>query len=415
MQKKESAAALVIIVMTLALVSFLALRIAAAPTTTTGSGGNTIPTGNVSKSCANSDVGKLCASQDSQIKTFFGSGLYWVFTSSATNVACQTSPDGVTWSSGTAIVDAPPVDDENTTFSAYYNATTNIMYYAATWPSANEFQVRWGTLSSSGCGSIDWAVSKVNHTSTYTKPSVPTITQDSSGDIWVSFGSRQSTTQYDEVWECATPVTSCIWILNHSFTGTSPHSQFFGILNNMGSNHVSIALGCTGDTPTCGPALINVTTWNGSAWGSLTTIPTNRVYADSGSVISVGNSLYAAFATSTDSVDFWHCTYPCTSITQSTFDTGLVYGVSLSASSNTGSPTLWLIAFAANKTNLFIQNSTNSGSTWGSPVVVEKGAYWSHGNDMNVMQYSNGNELGIMYGTGTSIPYLVNYTVMHLH
>jgi hypothetical protein len=359
----------------------------------------------------------LCASSISQMRTFYADSLFWEFSANSTGQVCQTSSDGIIWSAATDIVNAPDINSENSTFSIYYNPSTNTLYYVATFSGANKFQVRWGTLSSSGCGSINWSITQMNETSLYAWPTLPTITQDSYGDVWVSLGSHSGTTEYNEIWRCSRPITSCTWTLNHTFTKANSSTQFFGILNNLGSGHISDSLGCTGDAPTCAPAKVNVSTWNGSAWNSLHTVTGDPVYADSGNIISVGNTLYGVFPIAGSlgyKADFWSCSFPCSTSNDSILLNN-AYAEALTASSSTNitSATLWLTVWAQNKTTLWIQNSTDGGSTWSSPTTLVNGIHWAHGNSLNIFPYLQNDSIGMMWESGSTKvqPFRLYYTV----
>jgi hypothetical protein len=91
------------------------------------------------------------------------------------------------------------------------------------------------------------------------------------------------------------------------------------------------------------------------------------------------------------------------------------YAEALTASSSTNitSATLWLTVWAQNKTTLWIQNSTDGGSTWSSPTTLVNGIHWAHGNSLNIFPYLQNDSIGMMWESGSTKvqPFRLYYTV----
>jgi len=112
-----------------------------------------------------------------QRKSFYGSGRYWVFYSTGTNLVYRTSTDGETWTSETTV----RASANGYYFSIWYNGTA-VSYVHAT--GLSNIVYRCGTTQTDG--TISWLTSEQTITSG-AKVGTPTISIDSSGYPWVGY------------------------------------------------------------------------------------------------------------------------------------------------------------------------------------------------------------------------------------
>ncbi len=307
----------------------------------------------------------------SQRKLLYSSGLWWDFFSSGTNIVCVTSSDGLTWSSTTTIVTGSSSvgGSHGYDFSVWLGGASTLYYAIA--PNGGvgntQFNWRYGTLSSSGCGSISWTIAQTQITTTNVAQGPLSIETDAGGNTWVALTTLSGATYHLEVWHHASGALAGTWVKEDDIAGGTVETKGIILPYPCG-----VAAGCavlaygtafeTGATSiissTCTPTC--------ATWSAAITTTSDYLIGSSSAVV-IGNTLYFAglgsssTGQSTGTLNFWSfpiggaSTPPETTIESTMSD----WDAALSSSTTT------LVLFEETSgTTIEYRTSVTFGATW---------------------------------------------------
>lgn len=302
---------------------------------------------------------------DEQNKVFFCNSNYWVFYTAGTQIDYRTSTDGATWSSAVQVTITVTNGYE---FSLWDDCANNKIYYVIA-SGGGTLAFRSGTTSSTP--SITWDSAEVSLTPARTDPFTPTITKDTSGNLWIadqeikSSGSGASKGYYLEVYKCSTTCTTASNWLNSIDTLVVNTASPVGTNVYLTPDIVPLTSGklamVNGQGVPSGVSNVQIRTYSGTAWNAAVGT-TSGYHTTEYSLLAISDTVY--FAGSTNSIIFWSCAYPCSSApTETTLDSSATF-VNVGISSDGSSTLVVSYSPASTSTTVSYQSSTNSGSTW---------------------------------------------------
>ena len=297
-------------------------------------------------------------------KVFFCQTRYWAFYTDGTSIVFRTSTDGITWTS-TTTVRAGTIGYD---FSAWVDCANTKVYYV--WSSEGTTMThRAGTLNTGG--TITWdGSSEATITSTYGTNTDPTITKDTSGILWIATNTLHTTAtvgNYVEVWKCTISGTNCETASNWSdstnilATSESTSDGVGPIIRPLTSGKLSLTYGKGVSASYTG--VQGIRTYSGATWSSETT--TTSSYLNGGtSGVAIADTTYFAGITSTGTILYWSCAYPCSSTPTETTISSATTNVQVQISSDNSQQLLVLYGTGGSSSSILYEYSTNGGTSW---------------------------------------------------
>lgn len=343
----------------------------------------------------------------SQQKLLYSGGLWWEFYSTGTNIDCQTSSDGLSWSAPSTFVagSSSVGGSHGYDYSAWLSGASTIYYAIA--PNGgggnNHFNWRYGTLSSAGCDSVDWAIPQTQVTTTNAAQGPLSVMTDSGGNTWVALTTLAGSTYHQEVWRHASAAAPDTWVKEDDAAGGTTES--LGIVSPY---DCGVSSGCAvlvyGTALVTGPTDVTSTSCSPSCSTWTTPVATTSDYAlGSSSARVVGGTVYFAGLASasanqgTGTLKFW--SFPLGSGSapvETTIESGTsAWQAALSSSSGT------LVLFEkASGSTIEYRETVTYGDTWypsvtSGPIAVsssETSAGWltAAGTGTFAASWSNG-------------------------
>ncbi len=307
----------------------------------------------------------------SQQKLIYSSGLWWDFYSTGTNIACQTSNDGLTWSVATVFVTGSSSvgGSHGYDFSVWLSGP-NTLYYAIApnaGPGNSQFNWRYGTLSSSGCASVSWTIPQTQVTTTRIAQGPISIETDAAGNTWVALTTLAVTTYHVEVWQHASGAAAGTWVNEDDINvGTV---QTMGIIEPY---PCGVAAGCA--VLTYGTALVTGLTSTISTsctptcatWTTAVSTTSNYLIGSSSTVV-IGSTVYFAGLASgstgqtTGTLKFWSSPIGASSAPPETTIESTVAAWQTALSSST---TTLVLFEETSGTTIEYRTSLTFGATW---------------------------------------------------
>ena len=333
--------------------------------------------------------------------TFYSNGYYWVFYFDGTNYGFRTSTTGSSWSSETTIATSCSVSAG--TMSFYLSGST---VYRACW-NGGDFYVDTGIL---GSGTISWGTETgIAAKQSTASPSSISTTVDSSGNWWVSFGSQSGTSEYIEVWTCA---SSCLTSTNWS----SSEDLSDGTTNGWSTQVLSLTSGklaLVAGNPN-GESYLQVQTYSGSAWsGSGLVDSANTDYQWMGSCATISDTVYCVTADDVgDGLMFLSVAYstsPSWSSESEISSQCSGVGQPWSSIASDGSSHLGVYFLCQGSTSTYYMTSSNSGSSWSSLVTDSNGGETSASRVSCSFATDANGDMQCVWTSGSSSPYNVRF------
>ena len=329
---------------------------------------------------------------DYQVQTGYASGRYWVFYTDGTNMYYTSSTIGASWSTGTQIAPA----SVGTDFSTWFAGST--LYYVRVDGTSSSFYYRYGTLTSAG--TISWTISETPET-ILGAGATPTITTDSSGNIWVytKEGSTEGVYEYNL----------------HTSSWSEIASGLSGITDAeilpFSNGDVALVYG------TASVSAINVITCTSiscTPQSSASSTSASNLQMITSSAVAIGNTIYLASVDTNGALNFltWSYGGSWTDAQAVQTSTAVRY-----AAISTDGASAFAIYYGwtgtTTSSNIFEITSTNLGQSWSSVSTVSSSE--DGGNDIICPFYFAGEQpFAIWSGANsasTGSPYLVRISV----
>jgi len=225
-------------------------------------------------------------SYPNQRKSFYANGRFWVFYSDGTNMTCQTSTDGSTWSACTSGgVTWTRACAYGYYFAIFFDGT--YFHYAYSPTTAGEaIYYRRGTPNSDG--SITWSAVEQTAVAGTTGVTLyfPNIGVDSSGYPWIGYTRFDGTYYYPYVTKSST--NNGTWTTATGFPyQLSTTSAVYYVSPIPLTNQKILAVYASGN------ATIKARRWDGSAWGTeVATTSSMPLYAYKYSAVNEGDDVH---------------------------------------------------------------------------------------------------------------------------
>jgi hypothetical protein len=340
--------------------------------------------------------------------TFFADNLYWEIYYDGANMVCRTSPDASTWSSPVTIFTqgADGIRDY------FYDKGSNTLYYVRANSGETGFHYRYGTLSSSGCGSIGWLIPETTQATVYPDTKyMGNIVLDSSGDMVVSLSTYDSTLGHWhlEVWKHL----STGWVnINNLDVGTTEYGDILLPLTNS-----KLALLYSYQPVDYAYGQVYITEYDGTSSWTSPTLTTSSYDGEFSSALSINDTVYFSGDDSLNphNIKFWMCAYPCASAPpESIIFTSPTTNQDYQTNMASNNKSEIIINYATVKKGSSMDTisyvvSTDGGKTFGPPIVQVSGEnlIW---NGFGSFDLVGNDQVCLMYTTGTASPYTIKYT-----
>jgi hypothetical protein len=366
-------------------------------------------------------------------KLVYSQGLWWAFYSSGSAIVYQTSSDGITWS-GTSTLTSATGSTVSYGFSVWMGPAGKLYYVLAPYDTSFSTTVTVGlaTLSSSGVATST-ATTNPPIASGYYAAAYDTITNDTSGNIWVALNIEHSppkATTYVQVYRCTSTLsTACAAV-----DGTSPPSITFSSTDDivpqiLGLSNGAVAVlyqtsGGTGQSFTTLEAASIVTctpgTSNGQCQGSASSITwssavtsSSTYYPDETSAVSIGTAVYFAGAGS-GAISTWSFTYGASSVSSTTIIDSAVGGTSAPVSisedgtGNTlGTGNSLAVTYGSGISIYFSTSMTDT--SWSSREAIST----SETTLFGISSTYSGTQEGAIWSSGSASPYVVRFAELN--
>jgi len=340
------------------------------------------------------------ASINDQDKLFYdsASNLWWVFYSDGSAMQCTSSGDRIAW--------APPTEINSSVtaglmFSLWHNDSAGTIYYVSS-SGGDYFHFRYGVLSSSGCGGIEWSTGIGGVRGTYGNAIRPTISVVDANDILISVSEFAKPYYYVEVFLCRG--TSCESV--HSAKPTTV-GNYESIIMSVGSSQDgqfnAVLLYAVDGTYNGSTITFDYTTDGGRTW-NLSAFTTDNVYwGNRMSAYNIGKTVYvAAVEFNPNNVCFFHYTLGGSGSPETPVAAGANRNVGLAFDNETG----FVIGYTDATTVSYV-SSANLGGNWtrhtdlftGEPTIYEAVLNVERGPDAT---------FGMIWTVGTG-PYAVRF------
>ena len=289
-------------------------------------------------------------------KVVYSQGLWWAFYSSGTAIVYQTSSDGITWSA-TATLTSATGSTLSYEFSVWLGSSATLYFVLSTFRTVNTFTLGSVPLQSGGTiGTVTTAT--ITMGTGYDAESYASITNDTSGNIWVAISVHHTTAPADgyvQVERCTAALvctamdgTAPPTITLATPNGDSLFPEILRLNDVTGGEDMAVVYSDAGSATTGGPfntaEVVSIQTCTGGtaaadcqgtapATWSTRVSTTSTFYPDLTSAVSIGNTVYFAGATATSiatwSLAFGSATVPTVYTIDSTV-TGTAAPVSIS-------------------------------------------------------------------------------------
>ncbi len=330
--------------------------------------------------------------------SFNAAGLWWVFwtTGGTSNLDYSTSTNGTTWASPTSI---RAVTGSAQSASVYYDGT--FVYYAGV-ASSSSLVFRRGTPQSSG--TISWSAAEQTVASGTNCCAAVSMSVDSTGHPWVEYQDPNlvkniltSSSTTSGSWSTATgfPITLAT---NTATVKLVPlTSSLMATISNGASNEVAFSV-WSGSTHTS--VVYTSETATGGYWSAVQVPGQNEIYLAYLYNKYLTFAVYNYYSNSLSEDTGIHIANPVTtsSAPAITVDPQSGYIFVLWA----GSPT---------SNNIYFTESQNGGAGWSSPTDWISSSTMLTGNEyINAFPQANSGIGAVIYETGTSSPYSIEFT-----
>lgn len=362
-------------------------------------------------------------------KIVYSQGLWWAFYSSGTAIVYQTSSDGITWSA-TQTLSTAAGDTASYDLSVWLGSNNVLYFVLAEYGTATSFTVESVPLQSSGTvGTATTVTQNLPSTSTYTTEGYDSITNDTSGNIWVAVNAYYSTTgdRYALVYRCTSTLSSC------TFEESAPGAFEVGAddivpmlvgLSN-GAIVVMYATSGSGTAQTfttaeafhlyyCTPGT-TTTRCQGTSTTAWTSVGATSAiyYPDHVSAVGIGTSVYFAGASSSGVVT-WSYPYAgsisaVTTIDSSVISTAEPVSISEDGTGTSLSSSNYLVVFYGATTTVYLTTSTTD-TSWTAKQTVSTSENSLLGISTPAWEYIDGGvEVGAIWSSGSASPYTVRF------
>jgi hypothetical protein len=339
-------------------------------------------------------------SLNDQRKLFYDANttLWWAFYADGLGMECTTSGDGVNWSSPTVLY---PSVSTGSVFSTWFDQASDKMYYVVA-TSGSTLDYRYGTLSSGGCGSIDWLVSPVTISGSHGGTSLPTIAASDPSSVWISSSESTANSSYVEVFKCVEASCSSSHLVQ--LNNETYDSEVF--LLDGGSNS-SVGLIYAADAISGGsPIVLDYSIDSGASWISSAAVTPTGFYGNRMSAVALGSTVFVT-AVQNGPNNLYFFTYGLGG-TIST-ETLLSSTATRNACIVTDGHSTLVVAFSGATTISYV-SSTDLGKTWGAvstPYDSEGVLYQSIIN----LGWGPEGDVGTMWSSGMG-PYSVRFATI---
>ena len=359
-------------------------------------------------------------------KLVYSQGLWWAFYSSGTAIVYQTSAHGISWTA-TATLTSLAGSAVSYGFSVWLGSG-GILYFvlAPYFTGAGTFTVAKVPLNSGGTiGSV--TTSTITLAANYDAGAYSSITNDTSGNIWVALNidyTKKPITNYVEVYRCTTALVCT------ATDGTAPPSITFSNANDivpmilgMSNGALAVLFSNSGGTAqafttlsswlmeTCTPGTTGAQCQGPTApatWSAPVTT-TSTYYADLTSAVAIGNVVYFAGANAT-AVSTWSFTYGSATIPKAfQIDSGVSGTAAPISISEDGSGSVlgtgnMLAVTYGSGTNVFFSNSTTD-SVWSTRQTIST----SENNVLGISSTYSGTQEGAIWTSGAASPFVIRF------
>ena len=324
-------------------------------------------------------------------KVAYAAGRYWVFYDDGSDQGYRSSTNGSSWSSETVIA----ADWNTGQISVYADGST--IYYARACSAGVCY--RYGTASSGG--SITWSISESSFSPTYSSPNYPTIVVDSSGNMWVTVRTLQTSTYHAEVWKYTSSWSNVATTADNDgdvpilLTSSSGQALIF----NDGGGEIAV----------------EYTTNGGSSWSSPATYTiSNGEYLEYSDALLLGDTVELAVESYTGTIptevySAFYMAYTFGGSWSTPLDIGAAHGAAIATD---GSSEL-AIVYTYSATTVDMVVSDNSGSSWSAAETIsssESGIGFLDGPSSDPILSSG--TMAVIWEEGSSYPYDVRFATM---
>ena len=317
-------------------------------------------------------------------QVWYSNSRYWVFT---TATGYMSSTDGISWT-------IPAVSLSVTqTNTVWVDSVNNIVYIATGLGTAGAGSFRMTAADLFGNGdtlylykqnSIPAQAAGISTASTY-----GSIALDSAGNLWYAIGVQMAAgTDNVIIGECASGSNCGLggsWSLKGNVQVAAAGAvNFYVSIIPLTSGKMALVSEQTDAT-----GHLEISTYSGSAWSAVTTTTSQYLQKD-WSISAIGDTIEFAGVSSTDSVVYWNCAYPCSSAPSETSLASLGAAGSASISTDGSSQVVVEYSVSGGSVTINYQVSANSGTSWGGAQVLASGEGVLNGG-FPVLSYSKYN------------------------
>ncbi len=363
-------------------------------------------------------------------KLVYSQGLWWAFYSSGTAIVYQTSSDGITWSA-TQTLSTAAGDTASYDLSVWLGSGSVLYFVLAEYGTATSFTVESVPLQSGGTiGTATTLSENLPSTSTYTTEGYVSITNDTSGNIWVAVNAYYSTTgdRYALVYRCTSTLSGC------TFEESAPGSFEVGaddivpLLVGLSNGAIVVMYATSGSGTAqsfttaeafhlyyCTPGTSPTTDCQGTGTTTWTSVgaTTAIYYPDHVSAVGIGTTVYFAGASSSGVVTI---SYPyagsissVTTIDSSVISTAEPVSLSEDGTGTSLSSTNYLVIIYGATTTIYLSTSTTD-TSWTAKQTVSTSETSVLGISTPDWEYVNGGaEVGAIWSSGSASPYTVRF------
>jgi hypothetical protein len=361
-------------------------------------------------------------------KLVYSQGLWWAFYSSGTAIVYETSSDGITWSS-TQTLSTAAGDTASYDLSVWLGKSSVLYFVLAEYSTAHSFTVGSVPLQSTGTtGTATTVTQNLPSTSTYTAEGYDSITNDTSGNIWVSVNAYYSTSgdRYALLYRCTSALSGC------TFEESAPGAFFVGaddivpMLVGL-SNGAIVVLYATSGSATaqtftvaeafhlyyCTPGT-TTTQCQGTSTTAWTSVgaTTAIYYPDHVSTVGIGTTVYLAGASSSGVVTL---SYPysgsisaVTTIDSTVTGTSAPVSISEDGTGNTLGTGNSLAVTYGTGTSIYFSTSTTD-TSWSSRQTIST----TETSLFGISSTYSGSQEGAIWSSGSASPYTVRFVELN--